>query len=193
MKRIIIAAIAAIAAMAHADSISGRLRINSSVVHSNNAAGSTITETIDNPWYWNGGDGDIGTNGAASDINYIYVAKPTLASTYTQTLDLAGSLTDSFGATLTFTKVKLIVVAPTNAAGVAGAADTITVRPAAANGATNWIAAGSSGVTVRHGGVLMLASPDATGYGVVATSGDILEIVNNSTNAAYTKIIIAGE
>lgn len=127
-----------------------------------------------------------GTGAGQSDL--VFSDRRTLAASGTENLDLAGVLTDAFGATLTFVKVKGIYVS-------ASSANTNSVVVGAA-GTNPWIgllnAAGT--VTLRPGMAFMAMAgqADATGMGVVASTGDLLKVTNGSsgTGVDYDVVII---
>ncbi len=102
-------------------------------------------------------------------------------------IDLAGTLTDAFGAALTFVKVKGLYVrsAPANT-------QAFTVGAAAANGVTSMLA--PVAITMRPGGALLLTSgaTDTTGYAVVAATGDLLRVANGAGAAISYDIVIIG-
>lgn len=137
------------------------------------------------------------TNGTgASAARYMYAATLTISASSSTNLDLAGTLTDLWGNTITFTKVKVIYVKNTTTT----AATSIRVGGATSAGFANWI--GSAGtfntdapyVSVRNGGAFLLACTDATGYAVTATTADILKITNDDSGASATvDVFIAGE
>jgi hypothetical protein len=112
----------------------------------------------------------------------------TLAASATETLDLAGSLTDAFGATQAFARVKAIIVkaaaantnnviiganASADFVGLLNAAGTITLRPGMAFAA-------------------FVGSADATGMVVTATTADLIKVANSagSTSVTYDVIIV---
>jgi hypothetical protein len=169
-----------------ASAISGRLYVLSTVTHTSGTA-STLTEELGNPWYWGGGIGTLGTNGSATGLSKLYVSDATIAASGTNTIDLYGALTDSFGATVNMSKVKLLLIAPSNAM----AGQSVTLRASASNGMTNALPA--SGNSVLCGGAFFLAAPTAIGYSVSNGVCDTIEVINDSTNAATVKVIIAGE
>lgn len=186
-KTVLAAAVLAAAVMgARGDTITGNLMLHSTIIHQGGSA-SRLTESLGTLWYWDGATGALGTNGQATYLSTIYVANVSIAGGETNTLDLSGTLNNSFGQTVNLSAVKLLFVAPT-----APEAGTVTVRPAASAGWTNWCDA-VEGVNVRIGGALMLAAPDLVGYPVSNGVSDTLEIVNNTTNTASVKIIVAGE
>jgi hypothetical protein len=121
----------------------------------------------------------------AGKANQIFADTRTLAASATEDLDLAGVLVDFFGATITFTKIKYIKI-------IADAANTNNVVIGA--GTAPWIgllnAAGT--ITLRPGAHFAAGDASATGMPVVATTGDILKILNSAgtTVVNYTVIII---
>lgn len=129
------------------------------------------------------------TNGTGADkIQAIFSDTRSLTTGANEDLDLAGSLTSALGATITFTKVKALLIS-------SAAANTtnLSVGPAASNG---WAAAfgdASDKIVVRPGGMLLLTAPDANGLAVTAGTGDLLNIANSAGATASYDIIILGE
>lgn len=125
--------------------------------------------------------------GAGNASKSWYGAGRSIAGSGTDVLDLAGVLTDAFGAVLTFTKVKAIVILP-------AATNASTLKM---GGGTNPIVslfnAGTDKLVLRPGGLFVLACTDATGYAVVATTGDNITITNDSASASTYDILIVGE
>lgn len=122
---------------------------------------------------------------AADQADTIFHDRRTIAASGSDDLDLAGSLTNSFGAAATFADVRLILVAAassnTNNVIVGGDANALLFGGAAAHT-----------VTIRPGGLFLLAARDATAYAVTASTGDILQIANSagSTEVVYDIVII---
>lgn len=126
------------------------------------------------------------TNGTAvGQADRIFTDTRTLAASANEDLDLAGVLLDAFGATVTFARVKALVVA-------ADAANTnnVVVGNAAANGFISWVGAATHTVTVRPGGVLALVAPDVTAYTVTAATADLLRITNSGAGTSVTYSIV---
>lgn len=123
----------------------------------------------------------------ANQANKIFTDTRTLAASASETLDLAGSLADAFGATLTFTKVRGLVIA-------ADAANTndVVVGGASSNGFVTPFGAATDKVKVKPGGLLVLVAPDVNGYAVTASTGDLLQVANSSsgTGVNYTVFVI---
>jgi hypothetical protein len=121
----------------------------------------------------------------ANHINQMWSDQRTLSASATEDHDLAGGLTDVYGNTITFTKIKAILVS-------AAAANTngVEVGGAAANGFDSWVGAAEDHVIVKPGGVLLIVAPDADGYAVTAGTGDLLTITNDAGSTAVTYDIV---
>lgn len=129
----------------------------------------------------------IYTSGSGlNQANMSWHDQRTLTASATEDLDLAGSLSNAFGATQTFARIKLVMVA----AATANTNNVNVTRPAS-NGVPLFLAA-SDGIPVRPGGVFLWAAPDATGVAVAAGTGDLLTFTNSagSTSVTYDVVII---
>jgi hypothetical protein len=122
---------------------------------------------------------------AADQADTIFHDQRTIAASGSDDLDLAGVLTNPFGATITFADVRLILVA-------ASAANTNNVIVGGDANALLFGGAAAHTVTVRPGGLFLLAARDATAYAVTAGTGDILQIANSGagTSVTYDVVII---
>lgn len=136
---------------------------------------------------------EVGLNTAFVDgvtdfkADRIWSDERTLSASASDSLDLAGGLTDSAGAAITFAKVRAIVVK----AALANGAD-IVVGGAASNTFTGPFGGATHTVAVKPGGTLVLCAPK-TGWTVTPSTGDILKILNGSGAAAATyQIAILG-
>jgi hypothetical protein len=129
---------------------------------------------------------DLATGTGASQADLVFSDNRTLAASGTEDLDLAGALVDAYGATLTFARVKAILV-------VAASANTnsVNVSRTTANGVPLFLAA-TDGLSVRPGGLFLWAAPDAVATVVTAGTGDLLTIANSSsgTSVSYDIVII---
>lgn len=107
----------------------------------------------------------------------------TLSASASEDLDLAGGLTDAFGASLTFTKVKVLYVAA-----AAANSNNVIVGGAGANGFTTMFDDASDQFVLRPGAFILLAagSADATGYAVTASTGDLLTIANSAGGSSVS-------
>lgn len=101
----------------------------------------------------------------------------------TDTLDFAGVLTDGLGDAATFARIKLFLVLPKSTNTV-----NLTVTRPAANGVPLFSAAGDACPT-GPGGCFFLLKPDATGYVVTASTGDLVDIVNGAAASTYDVIV----
>lgn len=123
---------------------------------------------------------DLATGTGAGQADKIWTDQRTLTASSTEDLDLAGVLTDAFGATITLARVKAIFVR-------AAAANTNNVIVGGAS-ATQWAALlGTTGtVTLRPGALFVAAagSADATGYVTAAGATDFLKVANSSSGSS---------
>lgn len=126
---------------------------------------------------------DLANGTAAGQADRVFHDQRTLTASATEDIDLAGTLTDVFGATLTFARIKGLIVA-------AAAANTnnVIVGGASATQFVSWVGAATHTVTVRPGAVLMLmaGAADATGYVTAAGSTDLLKIANSAGTTGVT-------
>lgn len=111
----------------------------------------------------------------------------TLAASASENLDLAGGLTDAFGAALTFAKVVAIHIKSDDA----NTAD-IVVGGAATNAFVGPFGASTHTIAVKPGGALTFVAPQG-GWTVTAATGDLLKVLNGSGSVAGTySILILG-
>jgi hypothetical protein len=138
---------------------------------------STVTDTVGfsvNRSYANG------TSSAQCDL--VYHASRTLTTAASESLDLAGGITDAFGTAVTFAKVKSIVIENTSAS------MTLTIGGDGTAPFETWA---SGTVLVPPLGTFALVAPGA-GFTVTATTGDLLKILNSSGSSTTYKIWING-
>lgn len=125
---------------------------------------------------------------AAGQADRCFADTRTLAASGTESLDLAGSLTDAYGATITFAKLKLVLVVA-----AAGNTNDVQVTRPASNGVPLFIAAGD-GIALKPGGIFLWAAgqADAAGFTVTAGTGDLLTITNSAgtTGVDYSIIVL---
>ena len=164
--------------------LAGSLHIIPSLKYSSAAAVATSTKQLFATALL---EATIASGTGANQMDLIWEDTRALAASTGEDLDLAGGLTDAFGTTLTFVKVKLIWISAASANG-----STISVGGASATQFVNWVANASDIVKVRPGGCMLLYAPDATGYGVTAATGDLFKILNDDGAAGATYSIIIG-
>lgn len=119
-----------------------------------------------------------GTGVGAADM--LWSDQFTIPISGTQAVDLAGSLTGPFGTTLTFARIKMVVVA---AAG--GNTNNVNVVRDATNGVPLFLATGD-GIPVHPGGAFIWYAPSAAGVVVTAGTGDLLNLVNSGAGTTVT-------
>lgn len=122
----------------------------------------------------------------ANQANRIFHDQRTLAASATEDLDLAGVLTDPYGASITMARIKALIVSAAT-----GNTNNVNVIRPASNGVPLFLAAGD-GIPVRPGGVFAWIAPDATGIAVTAGTGDLITFTNSagSTSVTYDVVII---
>jgi len=132
---------------------------------------------------------ELATGTGAGQADLIFHDQRTLAASANEDLDLAGVLTGALGGTLTFARVKAVLIA-------AAAANTndVVLGGAASNTFVGMFGAATHTVRVRPGGMLLIAAGqgDPTGYAVTAATGDLLRVANGGagTSVTYDVIVI---
>lgn len=123
-----------------------------------------------------------------TQADLVFADERTLAASATENLDLAGTLQNAFGQTITFARVKAIIIT----APAANPGD-ILVGGAGSNAFLGPLNANTSSVAIRPGGVALFACNDITGWPVTAGTGDLLKVTNGSGAGAGTyDIMIVG-
>lgn len=117
----------------------------------------------------------------AGQANAVFADRRTLAASGSESLDLAGSLTDALGATITLAKVRALLIEAD-----AGNTNTLVVGGAAENAFAALFGDASDKLVIRPGGLILAVAPDATGYAVTASTGDLLQIANGGSGSAVT-------
>lgn len=142
-------------------------------ITSGSASFPTLTRTIAN-----------GTG--AGQCNKWYRSYRTLAAGAADNLDLAGSLLDPFGNTLTFTGVKYVAIALIS--------DSVngTNKLTVGNATNPWVGPMGATGTVDVFDALELYHPGASGWAVTAATADILKINNGGAASITYCILIAG-
>lgn len=122
----------------------------------------------------------------ANQADRIFHDQRTLAASATENLDLAGSLAGPLGSTVTFARIKLVMVTA-----AAANVNNVNVIREGTNGVPLFLALGD-GTAVRPGGGFLWWAPDSTGVAVTASTGDLLTFTNSagSTSVTYDVIII---
>jgi hypothetical protein len=124
---------------------------------------------------------------AAGQADLIFSDQRTITASGTDALDLAGSLVDALGSTLTFARVKGLIVYAAS-----GNVNDVVIGGAASNTWVNWVGDATDKVKVKPGGIFCLFAPGANGYPVTAATADQLLIANGGagTSVTYDVVII---
>jgi hypothetical protein len=127
---------------------------------------------------------DSGTGSSQADL--VFADTRTLTASATEDLDLAGTLIDALGDTLTFVKVKAIYIKAADAN-----TNNVEITPASSNGFLGPFNAAADQVDLPPGGSLNVTAP-VSGWTVTAGTGDLITITNSSsgTGVTYDVIII---
>lgn len=126
-----------------------------------------------------------GTGAAAADM--IWTDERTIVASGNDDLDLAGVLVGAFGNTLTFAKIKAIMVVAAE-----GNTNDVVIGGIGATGFVGPFGANTHTIAVKPGGVFVIGHP-GTGWTVTASTGDILRIANSSSGTSVTyKIVVIG-
>jgi hypothetical protein len=124
----------------------------------------------------------LGSGTGAGKADKVFSDRRTLAASATEDLDLAGSLVDAFGATITFARIKGIIVAAADAN-----TNNVVLGNATSNGWATLLSATGT-VTLRPGAFVAVGTgvADATGYAVTAGTGDLLKVANSGAGSSVT-------
>lgn len=118
--------------------------------------------------------------------NLAFVDERTVASGATDSLDLAGVLTDAFGATIAAVELVALMLINKPRAGTPVNTTDLTI-----GGGTNGVFATAMPFVLKPGAVFLLAAGDAAGIKTVtAATADLLAIINSSGAAAKYQIAI---
>lgn len=126
---------------------------------------------------------DLTDGTAAGRADRTFHDTRTLAASTGEDLDLAGVLLDALGGTLTFARIKGLIVSAS-----AANANNVIVGNAASNGFVSWVGAAAHTITLRPGATfaLMAGAADATGYVVTAGTADLLRVTNSGAGSTVT-------
>lgn len=123
---------------------------------------------------------------AAGQADILWTDTRTLGASATENLDLAGVLTDAFGATLTAAKVKAVMIS-------ADAANTnnVVVGGHASAAFVGWFGDATDTIVLKPGYFFLLGG-SGTGYTVTATTGDLIKVLNSAgtTGVTYSITVI---
>lgn len=126
-------------------------------------------------------------NGTAADsADLMFSDQRTLAASANEDLDLAGSLANGFGATLTYVELRAVLIS----AAAANTNNVLVSRPAS-NGVPLFSAAGDQ-IIIPPGGVFLWACPADGKVTVTAGTGDLINVANSGagTSVVYDVVIV---
>jgi len=128
----------------------------------------------------------LSTGTGANQASQVWTDTRTLSASATENLDLAGSLTNAFGETVTFTRVKVLAIKAAS-----GNTNNVQVQRGSSNGVTLFLAA-SDGFELRPGAFALFVIPDSTAVAIAAGTSDILTITNSagSTSVDYSILVV---
>ncbi len=129
----------------------------------------------------------FGAGTGAGQIDRVFGDARTLSASATENLDLAGGITDAFGQTITFAKVRGLLISAD-----AGNTNDVVVGGAASNAFVGPFADASDKIKIAPGASVLITAP-AAGWTVTAGTGDILLVANGGSGTSVTyKIAIVG-
>jgi len=129
---------------------------------------------------------DVANGTTAGRADKVWADTRTVTTGATDSLYLAGTLTNAFGEVVTFVKLRAIAIK-------AAAANTTTLQVArpASNGVLLFAAASDALFALSAGGFFCWADP-AAGFAVTAGTGDLLSIINSAGATASYDIVLVG-
>lgn len=129
---------------------------------------------------------ELANGTGASSADLMFHDQRTLTASGTEDLDLAGGLTNPFGATLTFVELRAILITAAS-----GNTNNVNITRPASNGVPLFLAA-SDGIAVPPGGAFLWTCPADGKVTVTASTGDLLTITNSagSTSVTYDVVIL---
>lgn len=126
-----------------------------------------------------------GTSTSAADR--LFHDQRTLTASGTEDLDLAGSLSNAFGSTLTLVELRAVLITASSA----NTNNVVLSRPAS-NGVPLFSAAGDA-IAIPPGGVFLWACGADGKVTVTAGTGDLLTVTNSSSGTSVTyDVVIVG-
>lgn len=143
-----------------------------------NNAKQTLTQVLD----------DSFADGNAVDLAQIaWADERTVTASGTDSIDIAGGITDAFGNTLTFTKLKLLAL--WNKSTTVG--DILTIGGNA--NSVPFCSAANDKIIVGPNGIALLWNPSAAAYAVTGATGDIIDVIETGgANSVTYRIFLVG-
>lgn len=131
---------------------------------------------------------ELANGTGANSADLMFHDQRTLAASGSESLDLAGGLTNPLtGAAMTFVEVRAVLITASS-----GNTNSVRVTRPASNGLPIFLAAGD-GLDVQPGGFFGWSAPTDGAVAVTAGTGDLLSIANSSSGTSVTyDIVIIG-
>lgn len=129
---------------------------------------------------------ELGNGTGANTADRMFHDQRTLNASASEDLDLAGSLTNDFGSTLTFVELRAVLITA-----AAGNTNNVLVSRPASNGVPLFSAAGDE-ILIPPGGAFLWACGADGKVTVTASTGDLLHVANSGagTSVTYDVVII---
>lgn len=124
---------------------------------------------------------------SSNQANLVYIGTGSVTSSGTS-IDLAGSLTDQFGNTLTFAEVNALLIFNNNLT----AGENLLVGGAASNAVSTLFSNTNDVLVIGASGFLSLVNPLDPGYAITAGTADILKLASGGAgyNITYELAVI---
>jgi hypothetical protein len=121
----------------------------------------------------------LGSGTGVGKADKVYQARRTIAASGSEDLDLAGVLTDAFGASITFARVKGLFIAA-----AAANSNNVVIGNATSNA---WAALlNATGTLTLRPGAVLAGAADTTTYAVTASTGDLLKVANSAGGSSVS-------
>ena len=137
------------------------------------------------------------TNGTGLDnANQVYADSGAIGAAATVDIDLAGTVTDVFGNTITFANIKAIFVKNTSTTGAVinlGGGSNAAGLNAFDTWITSTAADGSEAIILPQNAAVLLWNPIAAGYVVTAGTIDLLSMTETATLVGAYELMVVGE
>lgn len=152
------------------------LRINSEIVDSLAQTLSTnnSTKRVGESFTWLDGSG-----AAQASKNWSPLTQYSVAQSVNTDIDLSGALAGTYG-TVVFTAIKGLIIK----AGASNPGNLVVGN--VTNGIVGFFGAATHSIAVQPGGIFVIATPGASGYGITAATADLLRVASAATAGTYT-------
>lgn len=119
----------------------------------------------------------------ANQAKAVFTDTRTITASSSEDLNL-DALVDAFGNTIVGTKIKALAVQAASAN-----TNDVVIGGAASNQLATLFGDVSDTIKVKPGGLFLVVAPNATGYAITASTGDLLKIANSSSGSSVSYTI----